>query len=519
MIEIGTALSDARVFEPWFHGASWDGWKAVLRAAFGERMTKAERDFFFSVAKRQPPGHRVKELLVVSGRRSGKDSVASAVAAHVAANFDPAGRLRPGERAVVMLLAVDREQAQTVLGYIRSYFERIPALAAMVEHETSDGFELKNSVDISIVTNDHRSTRGRTVLCCVMDELSYWRSETSMSPDKEVYRAIRPGMLTLPEAMMISITTAYRRAGLAYDQWAKHFGRDGSKVLVIHAESTQLNPLLPQSEIDDALAEDAEAARADYLSQWRDDLSTYIGRDLVEGAVDHGVLVRPPDLRRHRYMSFIDASSGKKDSFAAAIAHMEGQVAVLDCLIEMKSPCNVAEAVAQIVPVLRSYGLTSTMGDSYAIGFVIAELQRHRFGFQPRPTGMDRSVLYLTTAPLFNAGRVRLIDNKRLVGQYAALEARLLPGGHTRVAHPPGHHDDLSNVCAGVLWRCALGVQPLNITNETLAELRSYPKYRGVHSAYNLEGQTFRGPIWEIGTSAERQFYQMQRANRGGRRF
>ncbi len=427
MMQIGTALSDPKVFEPWFSGASWDNWRAVLRGAFGERMTKTEQAFFRSVANRDPPAARVKEFWVIAGRRSGKDSVASGIAAHVAAFFEPAGRLRPGERALVACLAVDRAQTTTILNYTRSYFENVPALAALVKRATGDGFELTNGVDIAIVTNDYRAVRGRTVLACVLDEVSFWSGENTASPDTEVYRALRPGMATLSESMLIGITTAYRKSGLAYARWQRHFGRDG-KVLIVRAPSAALNPLLSESEIADAMAEDPEAARADYLSEWRDDLASYVDRDQIERVIDIGVTVRPPDPR-HRYVSFIDASSGQADSFAAAVAHMEGDVAILDCLVEVRAPFNTADATAQIAAVLKSYGLRSTMGDDHAKGWVIAELRRHNFGFEPRPPKMDRSALYQETLPLFSAGRARLLDNKRLVAQYASLERRLMPGG------------------------------------------------------------------------------------------
>jgi hypothetical protein len=480
MMDIGAAFTDPRVFGPWFHGPSWDGWRAVLRGAFGERMTKAETAFFRSVAGREPPGRRMREIWCIAGRRCGKDSIASAIAAHVAASFQPAGRLRPGERALVACLAVDRAQAQTVLGYTRSYFTELPALRAMVTRETDDGFALSNGVDIAIATNDYRSIRGRTVLCVIMDEVAYWRSEHSSSPDKEVYRAIRPGMATLPEAMLVAITTAYRRGGLAYERWSKHFGRDGASVLVIHAPSSALNPLLPQSEIDEALAEDPEAARADYLSEWRDDLSSYIPRDLIEAAVDVGVTVRPHDPQR-RYTAFIDASSGQKDSFTCAVAHMEGSVAVIDTIVEVPAPCDVSVAVARISAVLKEYRLFECMGDDYAKGFVLAEFQRHGVQFKPRPTGMDRSALYVSVLPLFSAGRARLIDNKRQVAQFAALERRVLPGGGERVSHPnkSGHHDDVANCVAGALWRAALAQPPVFIWTEAIVEeFRRGPKRR-----------------------------------------
>jgi hypothetical protein len=477
MIEIGTALTDPRMFAPWFAGATWDGWRAVLRGAFAEPMTKAETAFFRTVAQRDPPAHRVREHWIIAGRRAGKDSIAALVAAHMAATFEPAGRLRPGERACVLCLAVDRAQAHTVLGYTRAYFEQIPALAALVMRASADGFELSNGVDIVIATNDYRAVRGRTVLCAILDEVCYWRSETAASPDVEVYRAIRPGMMTLNEAMLIGITTAYRRTGLAYDKWAKHFGQ-GGKVLVIHAESKQLNPSLSQAEIDDAMADDPVAARADYFSEWRDDLSTYVPRALIEHAVDRGVVVRSPDAR-HRYTSFVDVSSGLGDSFAAAIVHREGDLVVLDCLVEVPAPFDTAMATCQVAMTLRSYGLHDVMGDDYAKGWVIREFQRHGIQFKPRPTGMDRSALYLEVLPAFSAGRVHLLDSPKLVSQFCALERRVMPGGRDRVDHPnrAGHHDDLANATAGAIWRATARPQPLHISEAPMARARQPTRY------------------------------------------
>ena len=72
----------------------------------------------------------VKELWVIAGRRAGKDSVASAVATYIAVTVDYKAHLRPGERATVLCLACDRDQAKIVHKYIRGYFEQMPLLAA-----------------------------------------------------------------------------------------------------------------------------------------------------------------------------------------------------------------------------------------------------------------------------------------------------------------------------------------------------------------------------------------------------
>ena len=89
----------------WFLGDSWNPWRAVLRAAFALPMTDAEIEFFRTVADRDPPRQRVREIWVAAGRRSGKDSIASLIAAYAAVTFQQEHKLRPGERAVVLCLA------------------------------------------------------------------------------------------------------------------------------------------------------------------------------------------------------------------------------------------------------------------------------------------------------------------------------------------------------------------------------------------------------------------------------
>jgi hypothetical protein len=69
-------MEDPELFQPWFSGASWDGWRTILKAAFALPMTEDERAFFRSVADREPPARQVRELWIIAGRRAGKDSVA-----------------------------------------------------------------------------------------------------------------------------------------------------------------------------------------------------------------------------------------------------------------------------------------------------------------------------------------------------------------------------------------------------------------------------------------------------------
>src|SRR5262249_27312914 len=136
-LTIADMMRNPKLLGDSFAGPSWFRWLSTLKAAYAEPMTDDEVAAFREVAGREPPKQRVKELVCAIGRGGGKDSAASLIATHAAASFDPKGKLRPGERAVVMCLAVDRHQAAIVFNYIRAYFEEVPALKKMVKAITA----------------------------------------------------------------------------------------------------------------------------------------------------------------------------------------------------------------------------------------------------------------------------------------------------------------------------------------------------------------------------------------------
>ena len=169
------AFDDKRIFEPWFRGPSWDLWRAVLKAAHALPMSEAEIALFRSVADREPPRKRSREVWIRASRRAGKDSIASAIATHAAAFGDYRSHLRPGESATVICLATDRAQAKIVLRYIRSFFRDVPMLKRMVESETADGLVLTNGIEIAVNTNNFRAVRGRTIVCAILDEVAFFQ--------------------------------------------------------------------------------------------------------------------------------------------------------------------------------------------------------------------------------------------------------------------------------------------------------------------------------------------------------
>ena len=443
-------MNDPGSFGPFFDGESWDGWKTILKAASGLPLNAAELEFFHSIAgDRAPPTARVREFWVAAGRRAGKDAMASGVAALAAALFNQPHKLRPGERALVLCLACDRAQARIILNYIKAFFTDIPSLANMVTGDmTAEGFSLNNKVDIAVGTNSFRAVRGRPLLLGILDELAFWRDENSAKPDEELYRALSPALATLtPDSQIIGISSPYKKSGLLYKKFKDHYGKDGD-VLFVKAATRQLNPTISREIVDRALANDPAAASAEWMGEFRDDIGSWLGLEVIEAAVDTGVTVRP-HYPPFEYRAFCDPSGGRNDSFTCAIAHDDMGMAFLDCLVEIKPPFSPMSAISQIAAILREYRLSEVTGDRYAAEFNVEMFAS--CGVRYRASHRDRSLIYQDAGPLFTSGRARILDDRRLVSQFASLERKTTSMGRDKIDHGVGGHDDLANSAAGAL--------------------------------------------------------------------
>jgi hypothetical protein len=127
---------------------------------------------------------------------------------------------------------------------------------------------------------------------------------------------------------------------------------------------------------------------------------------------------------------------------------MDNNVVVLDCLVEQVPPFNSDEVCGQMAKTLREYGIAECTGDKYAAQWVMQSFATK--GIAYHHSRRDRSMIYADVLPLFTAGRVRLLDNRKLVGQFAALE-RVTTATRDKIDHLKHAHDDLCNA-ARVRW-------------------------------------------------------------------
>jgi hypothetical protein len=451
------AMRSQRLFRPFFgplasrqKRESWHSWEVFLAAVFGLPIAPGQDVELFrkATALQVPPTEPAREIFCVSGRRSGKSRIASLLAVWQSAFKDWRGILGPGERGKAVIIAVDRAQAKIIRDYISGLLHGTPALRALIQAEIRDRIELTTGIDIEVMTADFRSLRGRTIVFAAMEELAFWQpDEQSSNPSLEIYRALKPSLATAPGSLLLGISTAYSRSGLLYEQVQKFHGRPGS-TLVWVSDSMTMNPLLSKELIESELEADPAAARAEWLSIFRDDVSSFLGIDLLRAAIVEGRTGDIPVRRGAMAVGFIDPSGGRQDSYTAAVASIDASGRItINGVREAKPAFSPEQVTTEFAQFFKAYGINEVVSDRWGGAWVEEMWGKTNIGV--RIAELTASDYYLSFLALLSSGRVELPDNPHLQAQLLQLERRVRPGGKDQVTHPPGLHDDLANAVAG----------------------------------------------------------------------
>jgi hypothetical protein len=447
MINIIQAITDIHLFKPLFRDmASWGAWQTFLKALFALPLKKVEAALYRQATGRETiPGQPFREAWVVAGRRSGKSFIAALVAVFLACFKDYRPHLAPGERAHILVIAADRGQAQVVFRYVKGFLAVTPMLARMVEAEKAESIDLTNRVTLAVATCSYKSVRGFTAAAVICDEVAFWRSDEGADPATEVIRAVRPALATIPDSLLLGISSPYARSGPLWEAYRKHYG-ENSDTLVWQAPTAVMNPTVSQALIDRDMAADPEAARSEWEAEFRSDLASFLDPEVIEAVTIPGRYELPPQPRV-QYTAFADPSGGRGDAAALALAHAEGERVILDVARRWPAPHDPAQVVGEMAGIIKSYGLRRVTGDRYAGAWPEQEFQKHGITYQA--AAKDKSTLYLEFLPLVLSGRAEILDIRQLFSELRNLVRRTRSAGRDLVDHPPRGQDDLANATAG----------------------------------------------------------------------
>src|SRR5262245_24972368 len=361
VLQFFDALAESGVLK----GETWMPWRAFLGALFGLPLSAEEAALAAQCTGRADlPAAAFSEGWLVCGRRSGKSFVLALVAVFLACFRDFRAHLGPGERATIMVIATDRKQARTIYRFALALLT-IPQLARLVTRKTSEQIHLSTGAAIEIHTATFRRTRGYAIAAALLDELAFWPTdEWNAEPDREVLDAVRAGMAQFPNARPHCASSPYERKGALWEAFRARHGKDGEPVLVWKAATRTMNATVPQATIDAALKRDEAWARAEFFAEFRDDISLFVPFETVAACLGEHAEMEPEAKRR--YFAFVDPAGGSGgDSMALAIAHREGERAVVDLVREVKPPFSPEDAINQFVLALRPYRIKEVVGDRF----------------------------------------------------------------------------------------------------------------------------------------------------------
>lgn len=451
MIDIVSAIADPNLFKPLFRDLStWRNWIIALKAVFALPMSDDELAIYQRwTGRSNPPQKPFKEIYLIVGRRGGKSFITSVIAVFLALFHDFSQFLGTGERGVVMIIGVDRKQCQIVLKYIKAILS-LPLFKSYVDRETVEAIELTNRINIEVHTCSYRAVRGYTIVAAILEESAFWRIQGA-NPDREVYTALKPAMMTIPNSMLISISTPYSRQGLLYENFKDYFGMEDEEVLVWQAPSLFMNPTLSEKMIEKEKMKDPAASKSEWDALFREDIEAFLPLEVIEKVIIPQ-RIELPWIEKFSYQAFVDPSGGGGDSFALSVGHRESGKVIQDVLKARKgAPYQITTEYCEL---LKKYKIREVCGDKYAASWVSLAFEKE--GILYKPSELNKSELYLEALPYINSGMCELLDDRELIKELRLLERRRGSSGKDIVDHPASigggvPHDDKSNVSCGLV--------------------------------------------------------------------
>jgi hypothetical protein len=423
--------------------STYHAWIVFLAALFGLGLSAQQLDIFTRHTKRKDiPRKPFKTGMCISGRRSGKSYVAACIAVWLACFRDYREYLARGEWASVKVICVDRAQARVIMRFIIG-LPQAPLLKQRVKRITANSIELQGNVIIEIATCDHRSLRGYTTVAAICDEACFYSSVDGASSAEQIFAALKPSMLTIPNSLLLVISSPWSRTGAVFELFDKWFGIENDHTLIWQADTLSMNPSIDPAEIAHEYELDAISASAEFGGQWRTDVEALLTKEVVDAATIQGRFELPFDPNIV-YTAAIDASGGSSDSFTMAISHAVNGVGILDLVREVRPRFSPDAVCQEFSAVMADYRIGKCVGDRYGLEWVREGF--NKYGIVLDFSELDLSAIFGNFLPLINAGRIQLLQNQRLHNQLLGLERRTTRGTKEIISHArnANAHDDIA---------------------------------------------------------------------------
>lgn len=449
----------------------------------------ADRDIALKLFRslRGVPAELRTVVLWVKGARIGGTWLAALRALHLALTANLSA-LAPGESAFALLVGPDTRLPQQALRYVLGALRSRPELADLITAETTESLVLRRpdgravTIEILPATRGGSALRGRSIVCAVMTEASFFRDRDFAVNDAEIYRALLPRVI--PGGQLILESTPWAESGLVWELFRDNHGTP-TTCLAAHCPTE----LMRDDERTLGLvarerARDPENARREFDAEFITGGSGFFFdaatlRAAIDGSYE-GAL-QPLDGA----VSYVGGDLALyRDASALAVVHRfergGGAYDVAE-LVERRpskgSPLNLASVVGEFSGVAIRQRATTITADHHLLP-IANSLMPEGVALVPCPTGQQGKIeAFVSARDLFRAGVVRLPASATgLVTQMCAVTSTPSPGGGLLIRSPRrgGTHGDV--VSALVLALFSAGRPDLSAAyNEWAANFNRQP--------------------------------------------
>jgi hypothetical protein len=417
-----------------------------------------------------PPEAR-RVVNATCGRGSGKSYVLGGARLLYLGLTTPLPTLAPGEPAFGIIVAPSLKLARQTLRFISGAVESVPALAKLVESNTTDVLVLRRPQDARAVrfecfaaSGRGSEMRGKSVFGAFMDEAALFRDENYLVCDEVIFSSLMPRILEGGQVIVAS--SPWAREGLLWDQHQKNFG-DPKNAIAALAPTTLMRPDANTAAIVAAeRARDPENARREYDAEFMDSGAyQFFETSAIDACVDATLSPINGVEGQYRLPFRGDAVTCggdlgfRSDSSALAIVHRSDAYRLAE-LHELRPqagvPLKPTAVIGRFIDRMKVHGIEYFVADGHYKEAVREQLEGSDLMFKDAPAGVNGiAETYIKARLLMREKKVRIPKHERLIAQLRATIAKPTSGGALTISHPrtpTGGHGDLVSAFVLALW-------------------------------------------------------------------
>jgi hypothetical protein len=423
--------------------------EVILRVLYGLPLSKDQEDIFKILTKNKGkyiPGQVKDEAVLALGARAGKSFIASICALYEATRDTWKKYLDKGEYAYICIVATRELQARKIIqeNCLRM-LKNSPVLEKWIIKSTDLEITLKGKVKIISGPCNSTALRGLPIAVLILDEIAFYRIEGPKA-DETIFNSLRPRQAQFINNKLFLISTAGAKQGLFFN-----FFNEGFRIqdrLTCQASTSFVNPLIPMAFLEKERARDFDNYMREFEAIFSEKLEAFFSFELMQRPfVLAGDL---PYKSEYIYCLALDQSGlSGRDRFALAIAHKEGDIAIVDVVRSWETK-DLDIILDEIKTLAKAYHLNEAIIDKYAKGYVENSFKKIGLEVKIRPSLAD---IFVVLKAKMIQDKLQLPDRSDLKAGMRNTIAIYNKSNQLAIIHqrgPEGHADEIDAVSGAV---------------------------------------------------------------------